>query len=171
MKRNEFHTIDSAYLNILNESRQRWLLYNLKVITRNNPTIVQIKEALLKLSNMINWNDFVISQKVGECSFIAQSVSRMFPKIEMYSVVINFSEQAISKMEPQDDPDMYTCTHYLNKFKNTWIDFGKGTNRYEGIYVLDGIDDMYSCLYSKEAVERLIDPIKQDPKMLGTVLR
>jgi len=171
MKRSDIHTIDDAYFSIISESKPRWLVDDAKVITRSNPTVMQIKEALLSLVKMDDWNAFVDSQQVGECALIAQSVSRMFPKMGFYSVTINFSEKAISQMELQDDPDMFTCSHYLNMFKGQYFDFGKATNRYEGVYVLDGIDDMYSCVYSEDAASHLVDPMKQDPRMQGVYLR
>jgi hypothetical protein len=171
MKRNEYNTINGAYMNIINESRPRWLIDNVKLVTRNNPTVEQIKEALLRLAKMDDWTEFVNSQRTGECALIAQSVSRMFPKMKFYSVIVNFSEYAISKMEPQDDPDMFRCTHYLNMFKDQYFDFGKATNRYEGVYVLDGIDNMYSCIYSQDAVNYIKEPILRDPKVPGIYLR
>ena len=186
MKRNEFTTIDSAYLNIINEAKTTravtWGFNDVKVVSRNSPTVPQIKEALLKLAKMTDWNTFVNSQKAGECGLIAKAVSKMFPKIGFYSVTINFSEQAISKMDPDDDPDMFKCTHYFNMYKNQCLDFGKGTNRYVGaltedengvksrplIYVLDGVDDMYSCTYSSTVVENhFTDIIKRDPSVAG----
>lgn len=100
MLRNEFFAVESAYSNIISEARQKWRLSEAKLVTKtNNFTLVEVKEALLSLSNMKTWKEFVDSQKPGECHLIAQSVSRMFPKLLMYSVVIDFSEQAKAKME------------------------------------------------------------------------
>ena len=65
---------------------------------------------------------------------------------------------------------MYKCTHYLNMFEDTLIDFGKATNRYEGVYVLDGLDDMYSHMYSLEAKKLIKINRKEDPKALGMYL-
>lgn len=169
MRRDNQNTINNAYLSIINESK--WNLNDLKMITRSYPTVIQIKEALIKLSGASDWRAFINSQKVGDCSFIAKSVAKMFPKMKMYSVIVNFSEQAISQMEPQTDPNMFTCTHFLNRCKDQYFDFGKGTNRYEGVYVLDGLDDMYSCIYSSDAVEHIVDPIEVDPKTPGVLIR
>ena len=166
MRRNELTSIQSAYDNIITEARKRWSYDDVKLVSRGLPTVDQVKSKLLELSHMVSWEEFVLSQKPGECPLIAKSVSKMFPKIEMYSVVISFSQQAIDKMEPQTDPDMYTCTHYLNKVGDLWIDFGKGTNRYEGIYVLDGIDDLMSVVYSNDAKSHFSEIFKKDPKSI-----
>ena len=184
MKRNEFITIDSAYLNIINEAKAvTWGFNDIRVVNNSKKiTIPQIKEALLKLAKMTDWNTFVDSQKSGECGYIAKAVSKMFPKIGFYSVTINFSESAISKMDPDDDPEMFKCTHYFNMLEGECLDFGKGTNRYRGsliidengiksrplIYVLDGVDKMYSCTYSSTVVQNYFtDIIERDPSVAG----
>jgi len=172
MRRNEINGIDAAYASVITESKQRWLKTQIKCISYEVPTLIQIKDAILKLAKLSDWNAFVDSQKNNECLLISESVSLMFPMIDMYSVVINFSDEAISKMKPQDDLDMFTCTHYLNKYEDMWLDFGKGTNVYEDVYVLDGIDDIYLCIYAnEEAKSKITKPRKEDVDALSIYLK
>lgn len=163
---------DEAANKILTESRKTYMSFsNVKVVSRKTPTIEQIKEELLKLSHKSSWDEFLNEQNCGDCDIIAKTVSKMFPKVKMVSVRIIFSDQAKAKMAPQDDPDMYTCTHYLNKLNGKYIDFGKATNIYEDVYVLDGIDDIKSCEYTEEGAKHLTEEREENPRQLGTFLR
>lgn len=138
-------------------AKRRWQINRIRPLDESNLSIELVQEQLLKLAKMTSWNEFVNSQYSGECQLIAQTVSIMFPAIQFYSVTINFSEHAISQMKKLDNPEMYKCTHFFNMYNGQYIDFGKGTNRYENIYVLDGIDDMYSCTYSSKAIQHFSD--------------
>lgn len=169
----KMNTFDKAYRRILLEGKMNrlWNPNAIKAKSRGIPSIETVKEELLKLSGCSSWEDFVNMQQSGDCDMIAKTVARMFPKIKMVSVIIEFCENAIKQMEQQDNPDMYKCSHFLNKLNGKYLDFGKGTNRYENVYVLDGEDDMYSCEYKESAVKYLTDERLEDPKQLGTTLR
>jgi len=125
-------------------------LYAIKAVSRNNPKIEDVKKELLKITGMENWEDFIRTQRQGECTIIAHTVKKLFPKFDIIEAKIKFSDKAISQMEKQEDSEMYTCTHYLNMYKDKLYDFGKGTNCYEDIYVLDGVDDIFSCEISED---------------------
>jgi hypothetical protein len=174
MRGMELKNFVAVYKSILNES-VRASYYkkfaDVKLVSRKTPTVDEIKEKLLEITGLQDWQAFLDEERPGDCDMIARAVSRMYPKVKMVSVRILFSEQAKAKMDPQDDPMMYTCTHFLNKLDNRYIDFGKATNIYEDVYVLDGVDDITSCEYSDEAVKMLTDEREEDPRQIGTYLR
>ena len=170
--RSTLKKFDKLCESIISESVIRKKFYDrfskAKPISRKIPTIEQIKEELLKLSECTNWDHFLALKSKGDCDLIAKAVARMFPKIKMVSATILFSEDAKKKLDKEKG---YECVHFLNKLNDKYIDFGKATNIYDGVYVLEGIDDIKSCEYSDEAAQHLTDEEEEDPKQLGTYLR
>lgn len=146
-------------------------LYAAKPKTKGIPSIEDVKKALLELTGIDSWETFASKQESGDCEFIARAVSRMFPKLKFVSVKISFSQQAIDKMEPDDDPEWFTCVHYLNKLGDEYLDFAKHSNVYENAYALDGVDDIDSFTYSKEALKHFSEEQIENPKDIGVVMR
>lgn len=157
---------NKEYLNIITESKV--ILNNIKPISKNVPTIDEIKNELLKLFKFSNWNEFIDMQQTGQCSTIAKAVCRMFPKVKMVSAIINFSD--LAKLEINDDEEM-KCVHYFNQIGKQYFDFAKGTNRYKNVYVMKGEGDMYDVTFTNKELNLITDIMKEDPKAIGTVLR
>lgn len=156
---------NEEYFKIITESKI--ILNSLKPITRGTPDIEQVKSELLKLFKFSYWKDFVDMQKTGQCDFISKVVCRLFPKFQMVSVIVDFSEDAIKRL---GDEDAY-ASHFLNKLGNTYYDFGKGTNRYSGVYILKGLGDIYDVNLTEWEASHLRDEIKINPKEIGTMVR
>jgi hypothetical protein len=157
---------NKEYLNIITESKI--ILNDIKPISKDIPTIDEIKAALLKLFRFSEWNEFIDMQQVGQCSTIAKAVSRLFPKVKMVSGIITFSD--LAKLEINDDEEM-NCVHYFNQIGKQYVDFAKGTNRYKNIYVMKGAGNMYDVTYTPEELKLISEIEKEDPKSIGTVLR
>lgn len=157
---------------ILKESLRTWTrqFLNAKLVSKKTPTIEEVKNALLNLTGMKSWDEFVAEERPGDCDLVAKAVTVMFPKLKFISVKIYFTQQAKDKMEYNDDPEWFTCIHYLNKLGEKYIDFSKYTNTYEDVYVLDGVDDINSFEYSQEALKYIKEEQEEDPK-LGLTLR
>ena len=156
---------DQLYNKIISESRIT--LSSLKPITRSKPDIEQVKEELIKLFKFNSWNEFIDFQKAGQCDYIAKAVCRLFPKFKMVSVYIDISSEARKKMGPG-----YTfAIHYLNKLNNVYYDFAKGSNCYDGVYILDGLGDKYDVNVTPEESAQFSKEMEEDPKALGTNLR
>ena len=156
---------NEEYFKIISESKI--ILGNLKPITRNKPNIEDVKSELLKLFKINTWNEFIDLQKSGQCDFISKAVCRLFPKFKMVSVYVNISEEAKKKMSSG-----YTfSTHFLNKLGNKYYDFGKGTNRYEGIYVLEGLGNIYDVNITEEEAKQFDKEQEENPKAIGTIIR
>lgn len=157
---------DKKYLDIITESKV--IISNLKPITKEIPSFDEVKAALLKLYKFSSWNEFIDMQQAGQCDKIAKSVSKLFPKIKMVSAIINFSE--IAKLKINDNEE-YNAVHYFNKIGKNYVDFGKGTNKYSNIYILDGIDDLYDVTFSDEALKNIEEVRNENPNSIGTILR
>ena len=61
--------------------------------------------------------------------------------------------------------------HYLNKLNNVYYDFAKGSNCYDGVYILDGFGDKYDVNITPEESAQFSKEMEEDPKALGTNLR
>lgn len=157
---------DKTYFNIITESKI--VIRNLKPITKDVPTLDEVKAALLKLYKFSTWDEFIDMQQTGQCDKIAKTVSKLFPKIKMVSAIIDFSESAILKI---NDNEENNAVHYFNKIGKNFVDFGKGTNRYNNVYILDGIDDIYDVNFSSEALKNIKDIKSENPNSIGIVLR
>jgi len=156
---------DQLYNQIISEARIS--LSSLKPITRGKPDIEQVKEELVKLFKFNSWNEFIDFQKAGQCDYIAKAVCRLFPKFKMVSVYVDISPEARKKMGPG-----YTfAIHYLNKLNNVYYDFAKGSNCYDGVYILDGLGDKYDVNVTLEESAQFSKEMEEDPKALGTNLR
>lgn len=156
---------DKLYNQIISESRIT--LSSLKPITRNVPNIEQVKEELIKLFKFNSWNEFIDFQKAGQCDYIAKLVCKLFPKFKMVSVYVDISPEAKKKMSPG-----YTfAIHYLNKLNGKYYDFAKGSNCYEGVYILDGLGDKYDVNVTPEESEQFSKEMEENPKAIGTNLR
>lgn len=156
---------DKLFYKIITEARIP--ISSLKPITRSVPDIEQVKEELLKLFKFNSWNEFIDFQKAGQCDYIAKLVCKLFPKFKMVSVYVDISPEARKKMGPG-----YTfAIHYLNKLNGKYYDFAKGTNCYEGIYILDGLGDKYDVNITLKEASRFSKEIEEDPKSIGTTLR
>lgn len=156
---------NEEYFKIITESKI--ILGNLKPITRKIPNIEDVKNELLKLFKINSWNEFIDLQKSGQCDFIAKAVCRLFPKFKMISVYVKFSKEAKEKMNPG-----YTfATHFLNKLGNKYYDFGKGTNRYEGVYILEGLGDIYDVNVTDKEAKQFEEEQEENPKAIGTIIR
>lgn len=44
--------------------------------------------------------------------------------------------------------------HYCNYLNGTYVDFGKGTNIYDGIYVFEGIDNINEITYGSQVMKK-----------------
>lgn len=157
---------DKTYFNIITESKI--VIRNLKPITKDVPTLDEVKAALLKLYKFSTWEEFIDMQQTGQCDKIAKTVCKLFPKVKMVSAYINFSEVAKIKI---NDSGEYNAVHYFNKIGKDFVDFGKGTNRYNEVYILTGIDDLYDVNFSNEAIKNIKDIRPENPKLIGTILR
>lgn len=160
---NEF---DKTYFNIIIESRV--ILSNIKPVSKNVPTIDEIKNELLKLFQFSSWNEFIDMQQTGQCSTIAKAVCRLFPKVKMVSAIVNFSD--LAKLEINDENEM-NCVHYFNKLGKNYLDFAKGTNRYKNIYVMKGVGDIYDVIFTPKELALIEDIRNENPKEIGTTLR
>lgn len=156
---------NSEYFKIISESKI--ILGNLKPISKAKPDIEVVKKELLKLFKFSSWNEFIDLQKTGQCDFISKVVCRLFPKFKMVSVFVDFSEKAKEKLG-EDEP---YATHFLNKLGNDYYDFGKGTNKYEGTYILEGLGNVYDVTLTDEERKNLRDEIQVNPKDIGTIIR
>lgn len=157
---------DKTYFNIITESKI--VIRNLKPITKDVPTLDEVKAALLKLYRFSSWDEFINMQQVGQCDKIAKTVCKLFPKIKMVSAIINFSEIAKLKINDNDD---YNAVHYFNKIGKEYLDFGKGTNRYNNVYILEGIDNLYDVTFSEEAIKNIEEVKSENPNSIGITLR
>ena len=166
-----FNRLARRYL--ISENMRRFvnILYSARLKTRGTPSVEDVKKALLELTGIDSWQAFVSKQESGDCEFIARAVSRLFPKLKFVSVKISFSQQAIDQMDPDDDPEWFTCIHYLNKLGDEYLDFAKHSNVYENVYALDGVDDIDSFTYSEEALKHFSEEQIENPKDLGVALR
>ena len=156
---------NEEYFKIISESKI--ILSNLKPITKNIPDIEKVKEELLKLFKINTWNEFIDLQKAGQCDFISKAVCRLFPKFKMISVYVNFSEDAKKKVSP----GALYATHFLNKLGKKYYDFGKGTNRYDGVYILEGLGDIYDVNITEEELKQFEKEQEENPKAIGTIIR
>jgi hypothetical protein len=157
---------NKEYLNIVTESRV--ILNNIKPISKNIPTLDEIKTELLKLFKFSDWNEFIDMQQTGQCSTIAKAVCRLFPKVKMVSAIVTFSD--LAKLEINDDDEM-NCVHYFNQIGKEYFDFAKGTNRYKNVYVMKGDGDIYDVTYTEKELKLISEIRKEDPKAIGTILR
>jgi hypothetical protein len=157
---------NKEYLNIVTESRI--ILNNIKPISKNIPTLDEIKTELLKLFKFSDWNEFIDMQQTGQCSTIAKAVCRLFPKVKMVSAIVTFSD--LAKLEINDDDEM-NCVHYFNQIGKEYFDFAKGTNRYKNVYVMKGDGDIYDVTYTEKELKLISEIRKEDPKAIGTILR
>lgn len=157
---------NKTYFDIISESSIKF--NELKPISKNVPSLEEVKVALLKLYKFSTWEEFINYQQVGQCNRIAKTVCKLFPKIKMVSAIINFSEVAKIKI---NDGGEYNAIHYFNKIGKDFVDFGKGTNRYNDVYILTGIDDLYDVNFSNEAIKNIEDVRPENPKLIGTILR
>jgi len=156
---------NEEYFKIISESKIT--LRDLKPITKGTPDIEDVKKELLKLFKISSWNEFIDLQKAGQCDFISKVVCRLFPKFKMVSVYVNISEEAKKKTTFE-----YTyATHFLNKLGKKYYDFGKGTNCYDGVYILDGVGNKYDVNVSDEESKYFYDERLEDPKAIGTTIR
>ena len=156
---------NEEYIKIITESKLS--LSSLKPITRGTPNIEDVKNELLKLFKISSWNEFIDLQRPGQCDFISKAVCRLFPKFKMISVYTNFSKEAMKKMEPG-----YTySTHFLNKLGKTYYNFGKGSNCYEGVYVLEGLGDKYDVNVTDKESAQFSKEQQEDPKAIGSTIR
>jgi hypothetical protein len=157
---------NKEYLNIVTESRV--ILNNIKPVSKNIPTLDEIKTELLKLFKFSDWNEFIDMQQTGQCSTIAKAVCRLFPKVKMVSAIVTFSD--LAKLEINDDDEM-NCVHYFNQIGKEYFDFAKGTNRYKNVYVMKGDGDIYDVTYTEKELKLISEIRKEDPKAIGTILR
>lgn len=157
---------NKEYLNIVTESRV--ILNNIKPVSKNIPTLDEIKTELLKLFKFSDWNEFIDMQQTGQCSTIAKAVCRLFPKVKMVSAIVTFSD--LAKLEINDDDEM-NCVHYFNQIGTEYFDFAKGTNRYKNVYVMKGDGDIYDVTYTEKELKLISEIRKEDPKAIGTILR
>jgi hypothetical protein len=157
---------NKEYLNIVTESRV--ILNNIKPVSKNIPTLDEIKTELLKLFKFSDWNEFIDMQQTGQCSTIAKAVCRLFPKVKMVSAIVTFSD--LAKLEINDDEEM-NCVHYFNQIGKEYFDFAKGTNRYKNVYVMKGDGDIYDVTYTEKELKLISEIRKEDPKAIGTILR
>ena len=102
-----------------------------------------------------------------EILYISKVVCRLFPKFKMVSVYVDFSNEAIKEL---GDNEPY-ATHFLNKLGNEYYDFGKGTNRYNEIYILKGLGNIYDVSLTADERKQLRDEIQVNPKEIGTIIR
>lgn len=156
---------NSEYFKIISESKLT--LSSLKPISKNKPDIETVKNELLKLFKFSSWNEFIDLQKTGQCDYISKVVCRLFPKFKMVSVYVDFSKEAIKDL---GDNEPY-ATHFLNKLGNEYYDFGKGTNRYNGIYILKGLGNIYDVSLTADEQKQLRDEIQINPKEIGIIVR
>jgi hypothetical protein len=157
---------DKKYFDIISEST--FVIRNLKPISNEVPAEDEIKAALLKLYKFSSWNEFIDMQQTGQCDKIAKTVCKLFPKVKMVSAYINFSDVAILEL---NDNEENNAIHYFNKIGKKFVDFGKGTNRYKGIYILKGIDDLYDVNFSDDALKMIEDIRNENPNSIGVTLR
>lgn len=157
---------NKEYLNIITESKI--ILNDIKPISKEIPTIDEIKNELLKLFQFSSWNEFIDMQQTGQCSTIAKAVCRLFPKVKMVSAIVNFSD--LAKLEINDENEM-NCVHYFNKLGKNYLDFAKGTNRYKNIYVMKGVGDIYDVTFTPKELALIEDIRNENPKEIGTTLR
>jgi hypothetical protein len=157
---------NKEYINIVTESRV--ILNNIKPVSKNIPTLDEIKTELLKLFKFSDWNEFIDMQQTGQCSTIAKAVCRLFPKVKMVSAIVTFSD--LAKLEINDDDEM-NCVHYFNQIGKEYFDFAKGTNRYKNVYVMKGDGDIYDVTYTEKELKLISEIRKEDPKAIGTILR
>lgn len=156
---------NEEYFNIISESKI--ILNTLKPISKGIPDINDVKNELLKLFKFNSWNEFIDLQKAGQCDFIAKAVCRLFPKFKMVSVYVELSKDAKEKMAPGST----FAVHYLNKLNGKYYDFGKGSNCYDGIYVLEGLGNKYDVEITDEEAKNFSKEQLEDPKAIGTTLR
>lgn len=156
---------NEEYFKIISESKIT--LRDIKPISKATPEIEQVKTELLKLFKINSWNEFIDLQKAGQCDFISKAVCRLFPKFKMVSVYVNISPEAKKKMEP----GFTFATHFLNKLGKKYYDFGKGTNCYEGVYVLEGLGNKYDVNVTDEEAKMFDKEMLEDPKAIGTNIR
>lgn len=157
---------NKEYFKIITESKV--ILRDLKPITKGKPDIELVKNELLKLFKINSWKEFIDLQQTGQCVFISKAVCRLFPKFKLVSVIVNFSAEANRKT---NNPDETIASHFLNKLGNKYYDFGKGTNCYEGVYVLDGLGDKYDVNITDKEAKEFSEEIEEDPKSIGTNIR
>lgn len=157
--------LNERYFQIITESSV--VLRNIKSISKGSPNIEKVKEELLKLFKINTWDEFINIQKSGQCDFISKAVCRLFPKFKMVSVYVNISDEAKKKM----GPGFTFATHFLNKLGNKYYDFGKGTNCYDNVYILEGLGDKYDVNITEAEEKQFSNEQEEDPKAIGTTIR
>lgn len=98
--------------------------------------IKNIQALLLKYFNKKSWQQYVDSQKFGDCKFIAFLVSQMCSQFKIIEISFNFSPAAIKELHNKNDFGEMNAIHFLNQYNGQLYDFGKGTNSIAGIYLL-----------------------------------
>ena len=98
--------------------------------------ITNIKNALLKYFQKETWEQYINSQRFGNCDRIAFIVSKICNKFKIVQLDINYSKLAIQQLHKVKDYGQMYGNHFLNMYNNTLYDFGKGTNSIRGIYLL-----------------------------------
>ena len=155
---------DKVYNQIITEAR--FTLSSLKPVSRKTPDIEEVKAELLKLFKCNSWEEFIDIQSPGQCDFISKAVCRLFPKFKMVSVFVKISQEA-----KKVDPGLTHATHFLNKLNSKYYDFGKGSNCYDGVYVLEGLGNKYDVNVTEEESFQFYNEIEVDPKEIGTIVR
>lgn len=129
----------------------------------NSLLIQKIQKYLLKKFKKKNWNQFITSQKYGDCQKIASIVANLDQNIQVYEAQQNFSQRAVDKLkEMGDDGDMFG-NHYINKINGQYYDFGKGTNCISGVYLVGDNENLFNVELSQDELKHFYDFKERSP--------
>ena len=128
--------------------------------------INSVKEFVMKLYGASTWEECVDKQKFGECENLCRKIFKKFPKMfeYLYDLDLNYSKIAMKKLREKGDTGEAFGNHYVLVRNSHIYDFGKGTNTYNGIYLLTQYEDMkdkYKITFSKEEETCISSKIKR----------
>lgn len=117
-----------------------------------------IKQYLIKLYKVSTWEECVDKQKFGDCEKLCRKIFKKFPNTfdYLYDLDLNYSKIAMKKLRATGDYEADFGNHYVLVRNSHMYDFGKGTNTYNGVYLLTQREDMkdkYNIHLSKEEQE------------------
>ena len=116
--------------------------------------VEKIKSFLMDRYNSSTWEEFVDSQKMGDCKEIVRLIWDTFPEMFSYPVEIfvDYSKQA--KQLINDEKQM-KGNHFVLQNGDTYYDFARGSNCINGVYVLTqkNNEDKYDIIFTPGEVE------------------
>lgn len=136
--------------------------------------IKNIQALLLKYFNKNSWQQYIDSQKFGDCKFISYLVEQMCNQFKSVEIEYNFSKLAIKELNQKNDFGDMFGNHFLNQYNGQLYDFGKGTNTISGIYLLkQNKFDKYSISLTNTQKKNIIKKYQRiiTPNMLSEKIK